>query len=114
MAEMPSKQELDDLRSDGYTREEIAELFDVSLSQVKRWIAALGCEKIQARKSGVKRLKVSSGTALPEDYGMTLIERAQRILGVRLVYKKGTGYFVDGRLSTTNDVLIAAGLSPAF
>lgn len=110
--EAPSKEQLEELRTEGYTREELADMFDVSLSQVKRWITELKVTKKIVRKGGARhRTKVSNGQPLPEDYGMNVLERAQRTLGDRMTYRKGCGYYLDGRLVSVDQILSAAGVS---
>lgn len=105
----PDRQEIERLRDEGYTREEIADYFDVSLSKVKRWIAELGVKK-KFHPSGVKRpAQPAMGQQLPSDYGMTVMERAKAVLGPRLG-ETSQGYTLDGRITNTPAILEEAGI----
>jgi transcriptional regulator with XRE-family HTH domain len=109
----PSKEELEALRESGLTRQEIADRFKVSVSQVKRWISSLQVKKKIVRKpADAKPPKPSRGSYLPEDEGLTVMEKAKRNLGPRLTEKKGVGYLVDGRVTNTDEVLRLAGVQP--
>lgn len=108
----PTKEELEELREQGLTRKEIADHYSVNISQVKRWISGLQVTKKIVRKpSEHKPPKPSRGAILPEDEGLTVLEKAKRILGPRLTEKKGIGYLVDGRIVNTDEVLRIAGVS---
>ncbi len=108
---VPSKEDLEAKRSAGLTRKEIAVHYGVNISQVKRWISSLQVEKKIVRKPvDPKPHKPARGALLPEDTGMTVIEKARRILGPRLTEKKGLGYLVDGRICNTDEVLRLAGV----
>lgn len=107
----PSKDEIESLRSQGLTRQEIADHFGVNISQVKRWISGLQVTKKIVRKpSEHKPTRPSKGVTLPEDDGLTVLEKAKRILGPRFVEKKGVGYLVDGRIVNTDEILSLAGV----
>lgn len=109
----PTREELIELREKRkLTREQIAEHFDTSLSTVRRWIK----EKDVPRPSKNARYKEATNLsrigeiiAEPDD-GMTLMERAQHILGDRLTEKRGYGYMLDGKPASTQRVVQAAGL----
>lgn len=108
----PSKDELETMRAQGLTRQEIAEHYGVNISQVKRWIASLQVTKKIIRKPAEQKPpRPSRGSILPEDEGLTVIEKAKRVLGPRLQEKKGIGYTVDGRVVNTDEVLRLAGVS---
>ena len=111
MTPIPTKEELEALRDDGKTREQIAEIYGVSLSQVKRWISSRKVRKKIIRKDIESKPTVSSRhPSVIDDDGLPLMERAQRILGDRLTEQKGVGYKLDGRVSSIERILEAAGL----
>ena len=108
---IPTKEELEALRDAGKTREQIAEIYGVSLSQVKRWISSRKVRKKIIRKDNEsKPLVVTRHPSIIDDDGLPLMERAQRILGDRLTEKRGIGYRLDGRVCSIERVLEAAGL----
>lgn len=108
----PSKEDLEVMRDRGDTRQEIADHYGVNISQVKRWIASLQVKKKIIRKPAEQKPpRPSRGSILPEDEGLTVIEKAKRILGPRLQEKKGIGYTVDGKVVNTDEVLRLAGVS---
>lgn len=106
---MPDREELVRLRQQGFTRDEIATYYNVSLSRVKRWIKELDIPSTLTSVDGKTKLKASEGAILPEDYGLTLIERAHKILGRRVGRKYG-GYTLDGRVVRVDVLIRAAGL----
>ena len=99
----PSKSELEQLREAGLTRKNIASQYGVSLSQVKRWISDLKVNKKIISKPVILKQRVKSNR-LPDDAGMTVIERAKKILGPRLEMKRA-GYFLDGRICGVDRIL---------
>lgn len=108
----PTKEEIETLRDQGKTRKEIAEHFGVNISQVKRWISGLQVTKKIVRKPNEnKPPRPSRGSVLPEDEGLTVMEKAKRILGPRLTEKRGVGYLVDGRVVNTDELLRIAGVT---
>lgn len=110
--EAPPKEDLEKLRGAGKSRDEIAELYGVSLSRVKRWIKELGIDTDRApRASHVKaRNKAEKRHALGEDDGLTLLERARLVLGQR-VSEDYRGYLLDNRPVRVDVLVKAAGLT---
>ena len=109
----PTREELIELREKkGMTREQIAEHYEVSLTTVRRWIKELKVPRPtkQARHQRNKNIsRIGEIIAEPDD-GMTIMERAQAILGDRLTEKRHMGYFLDGRPVNSRAVVHAAGL----
>lgn len=108
----PPKAEIEALREGGKSREEIAEVYGVSLSRVKRWIAELEiAPSIAPRKSHQRaRNKAEQRRALGAEDGLTLIEKARVILGKRMS-EDYRGYLLDGRPVRVDALARAAGLS---
>ena len=107
----PTKEELEEVR-EKHTREQIADMYGVSVSQVKRWISNLGVKK-KINRGGETREKVKPRRVEPSyDSGLPLMEKAKLRLGDRMVEKKD-GYWLDGRPVSSNRIAEAAGLSIA-
>lgn len=104
----PTTEELMGLRNSGLTRQQIADKFGVSLSQVKRWIADMN---VEPRRN--KRSKRGQGENRPRyaslDEGVPLMEKAKQILGPRL-QEDHRGYLLDGRPVSSWKVVEAAKL----
>lgn len=105
---MPSREKLQSLRDDGYTREDIAIYFGVPLARVKRWLHKHGFSKPE-RKAVVEPVNIPAAD-LPVDFGMTVIERAKAALGPRLQEDRHLGYVLDGRVVNSDRVIAAAKL----
>lgn len=110
ISEFPTKEELEECRELGYTRQEIADCYGVTLAQVKRWISELNVPKKVTPKSPIGGGKISRSLSLPPDYGLTIIEKAQEVLGPRMVYDRHRGYFVDGQPMSTDRIVKLAGV----
>lgn len=108
----PTKTELERLRDAGKTREQIAEKYGVSLSRVKRWIRKYGLQR-QGKPPPTDTYKIRSvdDRSVPDDWGLTVVERAIRALGTR-VEVTAVGYKLDGRLVNTPTLLKEAGIEP--
>lgn len=108
----PTREQLLELRAQGYTREQISERFEVGMSTVRRWIKDMNIPRPakQVRYKEAAPLKKVGALVLDPDDGMTLIEKAQKSLGDRLKEKRGVGYILDGRHVSTAAVVKAAGL----
>lgn len=106
----PTKEELEALRAEGKTREEIAAIYNVALSQVKRWISSLKVAKKIVRREPSQVPQAVRPAVVMEDDGLTVMEKAKRILGDRLTEKRGVGYLLDGRVVNTDVLLQAAGV----
>lgn len=111
-SEIPTQKDLKEFRELGYTRQEIADHFGVTLAQVKRWISELNVPKKVTQRSASEgeESRITRSLSLPADYGMTLMEKAQEVLGPRLVYKKHVGYFVDGQPRSCDAIVKMAGV----
>ena len=108
--EVPSKEELQRLREDERkTREEIAEMYGVSLSTVKRWIRTLGVRK-KKKKSLIKKIGRRGEIVIPVKEDKTVIEQAKDILGTRMGYSRIKGYTLDGFPASIDKLVRAAGL----
>lgn len=109
IAAVPSKKELEDLRDKGYTRPEIADLYNVNLSQVKRWIAEYGLGKRIERRPKIRSAPVHRGILLHADEGLTVVDIAKRHFGDRMSYCRIRGYLLDGRPRNVDDIVKMAG-----
>lgn len=98
----PSRSDLEQLRLT-QTREDIARLYDVSISTVRRWVQGYNLQR--KRKDAPKPILLRSRI----DSGITVIERAKRKLGNRLVETR-LGYILDGRPVNVDDILRASNL----
>lgn len=109
----PTRDDLIRLREDeGMTRDQIADHYDVSLTTVRRWIKELNVPRPtkQARNQTQNKLTRFGEIVAPLDDGLTVMERAQSILGDRLTERRGVGYVLDGRPVSSRRVVEAAGL----
>ena len=109
----PTREEIIDLREkQGLTREQIAEHYDVSLTTVRRWIKELNIPRPskQVRYKEPSHLSLLGEIIADPDDGMTIMERAFKILGDRLTEKRHVGYVLDGRHASSRAVIHAAGL----
>lgn len=98
----PEKEELLKLRKE-QTREELADYYCVSVSTIRRWVRFYN---LQRRRRETPKPLI---TRPEKDSGITIIDKAKRILGDRLVEKR-EGYFLDRRAVNIDDVLKAAKL----
>lgn len=109
----PTRDDIIDLREKrGFTREQIAEHYEVSLTTVRRWIKELKIPRPskQVRYKQPSHLsRIGEIIADPDD-GLTVMERAHAILGERLTEKRHIGYILDGRPASARSVIEAAGL----
>lgn len=101
----PPREDLEDCRREGMRLEDIAEIYSVSVSTVKRWIRA---ENLLTPKK-VKRI-IMPQPALNK-MG-SLLDQAKGVLGARIKEHKMRGYFLDGRAVSADDLIRAAGLRP--
>lgn len=104
---IPPREEIVQLREDGYTREEIAEHYGVALSKVKRWLQKYGFGKVDRKPVVPVDVKAAE---LPFDTGLTMMERAKLILGTRLTEDRHLGYLLDGRVANTDRIIREARL----
>lgn len=109
----PTRDDLIRLREDeGMTREQIAEYYAVSPTTIRRWIKEFKVPRPskQARNQTCKTLTRLGKTVAEPDDGITVMERAEKILGPRLTERRGVGYILDGRPVHIRRVVEAAGL----
>lgn len=109
----PTRDDLIRLREDeGMTRDQIAKHYEVSLTTVRRWIKDLKIPRPtkQARNQPRKPLTRFGEIVAEPDDGMTIMERAEQILGPRLTERRGVGYILDGRPVSSRRVVESAGL----
>lgn len=108
---VPPKKELEALRTEGFSREEIATHYGVSLSRVKRWILHHDIKPLSVSKD---RQKIISSNAkkrrtVGEDDGLTIIELIRVVLGKRIT-EDHRGYLLDGRPVRVDTLAKLAGL----
>jgi uncharacterized protein YjcR len=102
----PPRDELVDCREENMTLDEIATIYEVSSSTIKRWLRSY--ELVQKR--GVKSQVVP---VVPANRRMdSLLDRAKMVLGRRVTEHRTRGYFLDGRAVKADDLIIAAGFTP--
>ena len=102
----PSRDELEDCRREGMTLEEISGIYSVSVSTVKRWIRSLGL------LTPKKKVKITMPAPQLHRQG-SLLDQAKAILGARITEHRIRGYFLDGRATTADRLIDAAGLRTA-
>lgn len=109
----PSRELLVELRFEkGMTREGIAEYFNTSVATVRRWIKELDVPR-PVRKKKPQRLQSisSSGEIIGQiDDGYSRFEKARILLEGRVVDRTGRGYYLDGRPSSAEAIMNAAGV----
>jgi len=103
----PSKEELQELRDEGLTRDEIAAIYETSTSQVKRWLADYKIVKTITQPN--MNLIPAATENLNWDAGMPVMERCKFRLGERMT-EDSRGYRLDGRPTSSKDLILAAGL----
>ncbi len=102
----PTREDLIELRFEkNMTREDIAELYNVSTATVRRWIRDFDVPRPRRRKnSDGKVTPVGELIAEPDD-GYTVMERAKIVLGPRLLERPGFGYYLDGRPAHVDKII---------
>lgn len=103
---IPHRAELMVLREERkLTRAEIAAHYEVSIASVRRWIKDLKIPR-------PKRRSPTRGKNDDEDYndGFTVFEQARIILGVRVIERRGYGYYLDGSPADVAVIIGEAGL----
>lgn len=113
MKKHPTREHLIYLREkEGMTRDQIAEYYNVSLTTVRRWIREFNVPRPTKQRDHNPNKAISRNGEIiaPLDDGLTILERAEKILGDRLTEKRGMGYFLDGRPVNVSTVIKAAGL----
>lgn len=110
--ETPTRDEIIELREKGYTREKIAEHFDVSITTVRRWIRQYDIPRPskQARRRRESHLSRNGEIIAPLEDGRTVLEQAIDILEERFEERRGRGYYLDGRPAHVSKIIEAAGL----
>jgi len=109
----PTRDDLINLReTEGMTREQIAKHYNVSLTTVRRWIKDMNIPRPtkQARNTHASHLTRFGEIVAEPDDGITVMERAETILGARLTVRRGYGYYLDGKPANTEKVIRTAGL----
>lgn len=104
----PSKDELEELR-ETMTREQLSEHYNVSVSQIKRWITQLGVSKKTRGSNGKEKISLSP-VELNFDSGLPAMEKAKIRLGDRMEIRRGS-YWLDGRPASSDKILKEAKLS---
>ena len=106
----PTRKELIKLREDGYTRERMAEHYDVSINTIRKWIKDLKVPRPSKDACSKREVYLSRNgeiIARPDD-GRTTLEIAIEILEDRFEERRGLGYFLDGRPASVDKILAAA------
>jgi hypothetical protein len=100
------------LREQGKTREEMAEILDVSLSTVRRLIRVYGVPRPSKNARRTRESRISRFGEIIGDpgNGLTLLEQAIDILEDRFQERRGYGYYLDGRPASVDKIIDAAGL----
>lgn len=104
----PDREEIIKLRQNGMNREQIAEYYGVALSRVKRWIRELEIPEVP-RQAEKQKVPPAEAVYLGQDYGMTILERAKKVLGNRMT-EDYRGYLLDGRPVRVDILIRTAGL----
>lgn len=102
----PPREDLEDCKREGMRLEDIAVIYEVSVSTVKRWIRA---EKLNTPRK-VKKIVMPQINL--KKMG-SLLDQAKEILGARVKEHRQRGYMLDGRAVKADDLIKAAGLSTA-
>jgi hypothetical protein len=110
---LPTKEQIDELRASGKTREVIAAEFGVTLGTLKRLITEYGCVP-RLTKAAVKRAAKPARVREKPRYadpgeGEGLMDRAKVILGDRMSERYGC-YYLDGRPTSSWRLVEEAGL----
>lgn len=106
----PSREELIAHREAGQTREDMAALYGVPLSRVKRWIKDLDIPPPSSEpKEPLTKKRPAMGVPMDPEDGLTLLERAKVRLGTRVGHDY-RGYLLDGRPVRVDILIQAAGL----
>ena len=106
MIDKPPREDIEDCKSEGMTLQDISEIYNVSVSTVKRWIRGYGL-------ASKKRTKKVITMPTPKNTGQgSLLDQAKIKLGNRVTVHKIRGYFLDGKAVKADDLLVAAGLTP--
>ena len=100
-----------ELVEEGWSKSDIAELTEISISTVCRVMSKLNITVPASRSRKVKKIPAADkGVPLPEDYGVPLMERVKNVLGDRMTEYYG-GYKLDGKPCNCEDLVSTAGLS---
>lgn len=104
----PPKDHLNDLRIAGFTRDEMAALYDVSLPRMKRWITKLGVAPRPMKEK--KESDREKPRYMPVDDGISLMDECRQVLDSRMG-EDHRGYLLDGRPVSSHQIVSAAGLT---
>lgn len=106
----PSREDLIELRFEhNMTREDIAERYGVSTATVRRWIRDFDIPRPRSSRKNRDGSVTPIGELIAEpDDGFTVLERAQLVLGPRLLERPGYGYYLDGRPAHIDRIIEAA------
>lgn len=111
MMTKPTKEAFEALR-ETMTREELAFFYNVSVSQIKRWVTELKVTK-KINHNGKANKKVKPKIPEPNyDSGLSLMEKCKLRLGDRLSERNG-GYLLDNKPCSSDVIIKAAKLSRA-
>lgn len=108
--EEPTREDLISLREQGMNRDDIAEYYGVPLSRVKRWIKEMDIPVIEGRRRKTDTPVLKRSRRLSPDDGMTVLEKARKILGKRMS-EDYRGYLLDGRPVRIDYLLQVAGVT---
>lgn len=106
MIDKPPREDIEDCKREGMTLQDISEIYNVSVSTVKRWIRSYGL-------ATQKRTKKVIVMPTPKNTGQgSLLDQAKAKLGKRVSVHNIRGYFLDGRAVKADELIVAAGLTP--
>lgn len=106
MIPRPPRDDLEDCRKERMTLDEIAEIYEVSVPTVKRWIRNYGLTSTRKPKKVLVMPQSKTG------FQGSLLDQAKAKLGRRVSEHRVRGYFLDGCAVKADDLIVAAGLSP--
>ena len=107
----PNAEDLEALRDQGLTRQQIAEHYGVSLARVKRWIKQFDLPMKVKREEPVASPEpvTNPDGGKSFDEGLSLMDRCKNVLGRRMS-EDHRGYLLDGRPCSSMQIRRAAGL----
>ena len=105
----PTREDLIELRFEqGLTREDIAAKYGVKTAIVRKWIKDFDIPRPKSRKNREKKITPIGELIAEPDDGYTSLEKAQLILGARLIERPGYGYYLDGRPAHIDQIIETA------
>ena len=104
---MPPRDDLEDCKDENMTLQDIADIYNVSVSTVKRWMRHYKLANgARPRKKKVDMLPAPDLSDL-----ICALDRAKEKLKTRLTEHPRRGYLLDGRPVKAEDLIKAAGIN---